>query len=65
MTPGRYSRHNKRLMIYYQWGLDVNVRVPDSGRTNRAISIACATGHPLKAGVVPCAPRAVCQIRAG
>ena len=34
MTPEEYERHNKRLMIYYQWGLDVSVQVPDSGRTN-------------------------------
>ncbi len=32
MTPDEYERHNKRLMIYYQWGLDVSVQVPDSGR---------------------------------
>jgi DNA excision repair protein ERCC-3 len=31
MTPEEYERHNKRLMIYYQWGLDVSVRVPDAG----------------------------------
>ena len=34
MTPEEYERHNKRLMIYYQWGLDVSVQVPDSGRAN-------------------------------
>ena len=34
MTPEEYERHNKRLMIYYQWGLEVSVRVPDSGRAN-------------------------------
>jgi hypothetical protein len=34
MTPEEYERHNKRLMIYYQWGLDVSVQVPDSGRVN-------------------------------
>ncbi|HEY4723715.1 MAG TPA: DEAD/DEAH box helicase family protein, partial [Anaerolineae bacterium] len=31
MTPDEYERHNKRLMIYYQWGLDVSVQVPDTG----------------------------------
>ncbi len=34
MTPEEYERHNKRLMIYYQWGLEVSVQVPDSGRAN-------------------------------
>ena len=32
MTPDEYERHNKRLMIYYQWGLEVSVQVPESGR---------------------------------
>jgi hypothetical protein len=32
MTPAEYERHNKRLMIYYQWGLEVSVQVPESGR---------------------------------
>jgi len=34
MTPEEYERHNKRLMIYYQWGLDVSVQVPDTGRAH-------------------------------
>jgi hypothetical protein len=34
MTPEEYEKHNKRLMIYYQWGLEVSVRVPDTGRMN-------------------------------
>ncbi|CAG0983355.1 hypothetical protein ARNL5_02657 [Anaerolineae bacterium] len=33
MTPDEYERHNKRLMIYYQWGLEVSVQVPESGRS--------------------------------
>jgi len=35
MTPDEYERHHKRLMIYYQWGLDVSVRVPDNERSVR------------------------------
>ena len=33
MTPDEYERHHKRLMIYYQWGLDVSVQVPDNDRS--------------------------------
>lgn len=45
MTPEEYERHNKRLMIYYQWGLDVSVRVPDSGSASdrRLLSAPRAT----------------------
>jgi hypothetical protein len=29
MTPDEYQRYSKRLLIYEQWGLDVDVRTPD------------------------------------
>jgi hypothetical protein len=49
MTPEEYERHNKRLMIYYQWGLDVSVRVPETGSAGdrRLLSSPRAvTGRP-------------------
>jgi hypothetical protein len=49
MTPDEYEKHNKRLMIYYQWGLDVSVQVPDSGRPPYRVAL-----H---------APRATTQLR--
>jgi|WetSurMetagenome_2_1015567.scaffolds.fasta_scaffold20787_4 hypothetical protein len=36
MTSEEYERHNKRLMIYYQWGLDVSVCVPETGQPLRS-----------------------------
>jgi hypothetical protein len=30
MTHEEFERYSKRLMIYYQWGLDVSVRVPEA-----------------------------------
>jgi DNA excision repair protein ERCC-3 len=32
MTLDEYERHKKRLMIYYRWGLDVSVQVPEADR---------------------------------
>ena len=35
MTADEFERYGKRLMIYYQWGLDVSVRVPDADSTGQ------------------------------
>ena len=32
MTPAEYSGYAKRLLIYEQWGLEIDVRTPDADR---------------------------------
>ncbi len=49
MTPDEYKRYAKRLLIYEQWGLDIDVRVQEDATTTRASSVQAA--RPRRARV--------------
>lgn len=42
MTPGEYERYGKRLLIYEQWGLDIDLRVSDES-SGRPVTVAAPT----------------------
>jgi hypothetical protein len=58
MTPDEYERHNKRLMIYYQWGLDVSVQVPDTGNVRAALRLPAQRPSPKRSAALQARSRA-------
>lgn len=68
MTHDEYARYSKRLLIYAQWGLDVDVRSPEGGVSTgaqplRAFRVARSTdhvrGHARRAATRPSRPAVV------
>jgi hypothetical protein len=45
MTPAEYSGYAKRLLIYEQWGLDIDIRTPDAERGGGAVALSQSTAR--------------------
>jgi hypothetical protein len=56
MTPAEYSGYAKRLLIYEQWGLDIDIRTSDADRGGGGVALPQGTARS-RAARKPARPR--------